>query len=159
MTIHLPEDVENSINAGFLARHAKVGVDQNAQHAQRLVVLDETHAAHVGRQIVNNINAADRVFACRFLAQIQVPILNIREKLIPLIQRFYIDRAHLFALPTKVSDQMSADETSGAANYDFTRHRNVTKVTEVTRLQWSASGVRVASSSFSTPATALPLAR
>ena len=46
-------------------------VDQHGKHAQRFVVLDKSHPAHIGREIVDLFNAPGRVAAGVHVAQIQ----------------------------------------------------------------------------------------
>ena len=46
--------IEEALGAGFLGGHQHVGADQHRQHALGLVGLDEAHAAHVGRQVVDH---------------------------------------------------------------------------------------------------------
>ena len=46
-----------------LAAMQQVGVDQHAEHAERFVVLDEAHAAHVGGQVVDDGSALEGAVA------------------------------------------------------------------------------------------------
>ena len=98
-----------------------MGVDQDAQHAKRFVVFDETHAAHVRGEIVDKVDARDRAFAAFFFAKIELQIFGLGEHLKPFLERFHIDRANFFSLAEQVRHQMAADKAAAAANYDFFR--------------------------------------
>ncbi len=45
--------VEEPTDFGFVRGLKQVRVDQHAQHAQRIVIFDEAHAAHIGGQVVD----------------------------------------------------------------------------------------------------------
>ena len=53
--------VEESLDAFLLGRLQQVGVDQHRQHAERLVVLDEAHPAHVGGEVVDVVHRRDKL--------------------------------------------------------------------------------------------------
>jgi hypothetical protein len=40
-----------------------VRIDQHREHAEAFVQLDETHAAHIGREIVDYVAILDRLLA------------------------------------------------------------------------------------------------
>jgi len=88
-----------------------VGVDQHAQHAQRLVVLDKTDATHVGGQLIDAGRARGRGQAVLPVLQVQHKIFHPVGHLVPLRQRLDVHSAnHIHALRDQVLDQMSADK-------------------------------------------------
>src|SRR5690349_8332627 len=92
-------------------------VDQHADHAQALVVLDEPHAAHVAGEVIDGVHPLDGLE--RGIAQVQIrnDVFGFRMNLIPLLERLDIDTAHLaVSLVEQFSDQMPADESAPAAN-------------------------------------------
>ncbi len=79
-----------------------MGVDQDRKHAQSFVFLNESHAAHVGSEVVNFMRAASCDLAVPPFIQVQREILNISKALIPVTQRLNIHRANaLIALLPK----------------------------------------------------------
>ena len=71
----------------------QVRVDQHRQHAEGLVVLDEAHAAHVGRQVVNLARPAAGLVAGVAQLQIGLDVFDVVEHLIPLVERLDVDTA------------------------------------------------------------------
>ncbi len=71
-----------------------MGVGQHAQHAQGFVVFDEAHAAHVGSQLEDYIDALRGPKAMAAVLQVQCQILHSLRRLIPLMYRFHVDCAH-----------------------------------------------------------------
>ena len=51
---------EEPLDPASAAAMEQVRVDQHREHAQRLVVLDEPHPAHVGREVVHGVGVRDR---------------------------------------------------------------------------------------------------
>ena len=85
---------EVPLDAGVLARHQEVGVDQHRDHASGPVRLDEAHAAHVAGEVVDVRDAVDgaalhasseRRSATRFSTS--------RQHLIPLVEGLDVDGA------------------------------------------------------------------
>ena len=74
-------------------RHQHVRVDEDAEHAEAFVELDESHAAHVGGEIVNPVAAIAGLNVGILLLEIQGVVVGIRESLIPLPLRFLVHRA------------------------------------------------------------------
>jgi hypothetical protein len=111
--------VEEPLDADVLGRHQQVGVDQHRQHAQRLVVLDEPHPAHVGGVVVDGVGALERRVAVRLVVQVENQVLHVLEALVP--PRLGLD-VHApqpgVPLPTKVRNQVAADEAATATYYD-----------------------------------------
>ena len=94
-------------------------VDQHRQHAQRAVVLDEAHAAHVGCEVVHDGGVARRCLAGVLSLKIELQVLDLREALVPLVERLDIDGANLpMSLPEQVGNQMAADKSAAAAHDD-----------------------------------------
>ena len=74
-----------------------MGIDQDREHAERAVVFDESHAAHVGSEIIDNGGVAERLFAGGFILQINPEIFNLGENLVPFIEWFDVHRAQILA--------------------------------------------------------------
>jgi hypothetical protein len=64
-----------------------VGVDQHRKHAERLVLLDETHAAHVRGKVKDLAGAFGGGLAVLFQVEVERQILDIVEALIPFVER------------------------------------------------------------------------
>src|SRR5215469_2869192 len=94
-------------------------VDEHAQHAERFIVLDETHPAHVGREIVNKIDIRHSALAALTVAQIELQTFGLGKHLKPFLERLHINRANFFSLAKKIGYQMTTDKASAATNYDF----------------------------------------
>ena len=111
-----------------MRRLQHVSIDENRKHAQRLVVLDEPHAAHVGGEVKNLESALGGALAVCPLIQVERKILDIPENLVPLVERFNVNRAKLgITLPAQVSNEGAADEPAGAGNHhQFIFHLNAT---------------------------------
>src|ERR1700678_117364 len=94
-----------------------VRVDQDGQHAQGFVVLDEAHAAHVGREVVNLVHALRGDFTIRFFVEIEGEILDVAKALIPLVDRLNVDCANIsVALVAERRDEMATNKTAGSRN-------------------------------------------
>ena len=74
---------EETVRPVLPRRHQQVRVDQHRQHAQGAVVFDEAHAAHVGREVVDDGGLAARRLAGLFVLQVQLQILDLGKTLIP----------------------------------------------------------------------------
>jgi hypothetical protein len=95
-----------------------VRIDEDGQHAQGFVLLDETHSAHVGREIVDLGRAACRDFAVLFQVEVETEIFDVVEALIPLVKRFYVDGTNRgTTASSQVRDQRPAYETT-RTSYD-----------------------------------------
>src|SRR5580704_11564720 len=81
-------------------------INQYGEHTESLIVLNEAHAAHVCREIVNLVCAVGRCFAVLLDVQIQRKVLNFPEALIPVIQRLDVHRPNsVAALFAKLGNQ------------------------------------------------------
>jgi hypothetical protein len=77
------------------------------------VGLDEAHASHVGRQVVHFPAVGDRLIASCAVAEVELPIIDVREKLVPLSERLEINGSQIrIASAPKVRDKVSTDESS-----------------------------------------------
>ena len=77
------------------------------KHAQRLVVLDETHAAHVGGEIVDVRGNLGSLSASVEPRQIELTTLDISEALEPLGERLRIDSPDVLeTASTEVGDEI-----------------------------------------------------
>ncbi|MEJ1973789.1 MAG: hypothetical protein WDM96_15410 [Lacunisphaera sp.] len=70
--------------------HQQVRIDQHAEHAERLVVFDESHSSHVGRQVVAILRSIERLPAGRLVLEIEHEVLGLREFLMPLRDRLAV---------------------------------------------------------------------
>ena len=96
-----------------------MGVNQYAQHAKRLVVLDETHPAHICGEIINDARIPQRHFAFVLALEVQHEALHTRKNLKPLVHRLHIDGADgAMSLAQEVGNKMAADKATGAADND-----------------------------------------
>ena len=77
--------------------HQHVRVDEDGEHAEGLVGLDEPHPAHVGRQVVHPAGAGHRLPAGVEARQVEDHVLGVRRHLVPLVERLLVDRAHAHA--------------------------------------------------------------
>ena len=88
------------------------------EHAERLVVLDEAHAAHVGGEIIDFVRALGRCLAVFAQIQVERKIFDIIKALVPLFERLDIHGANaLVSLAAQVRHQMPADKSSCAGNH------------------------------------------
>jgi hypothetical protein len=91
-----------------------MGVDQHRDHALGLVRLDESHSAHVRRQIVDGAGALAGGGAGRVGAQVIDNVLGFGTSLQPLAARLQIDRADAAeALLEQMARQPAADKSTG----------------------------------------------
>src|SRR5271165_2166085 len=96
-----------------------MGVNQHREHTKSFVLLDESHAAHVGGEIVDITGALGRCFAVLLFIQIQREILNVSVSLVPMRQRLDIDGANTFvALRPQGSNKSATDKATGAGDKD-----------------------------------------
>ena len=96
-----------------------MGADENVQHASRAIALDESHAAHVGREVVALASAPQRAFTGQRIAQIKHNVVDLREGLQPFLEWLAIYSPNWTpALAEKVGDEMTANEAAGPANHD-----------------------------------------
>ncbi len=93
-----------------------MGVDQHREHAQRLVVLDESHTAHVGRQVVHGLRTGERLITGVTQGKIELPVLDSIESLMPLLEWLDIDRHHVRApIANQIGDEMPTDKSASPA--------------------------------------------
>ena len=88
-------------------------INQHAQHAQCLVVLDKSHAAHIGRQIEYSCGSLNRLFAGRYPLEIDGQAVDSGRCLVPLLDGFGVDSSHdLDPVLGQATEQMAANEAS-----------------------------------------------
>ena len=110
---------EEARDAGLARGHQEMGIDQHAQHAQGLVVLDEPHAAHVGGEVVDAHRALHGGDAVGAVPKIEPEALDVVEPLVPLLERLDVDGPQAaMALPPQVGQEVPADEAAGPAHHD-----------------------------------------
>ena len=91
-------------------------INQDAEHAERLVALDKTHAPHVGGQVVYSAGSPCRLDTVLLQLQVKYEILRLREHLEPLIERFNIHGPNR-PLSNQGFNEMAADEST-STTYD-----------------------------------------
>jgi hypothetical protein len=111
---------EESLDAARLLRRAKeVGVDQHREHAERLVVLDESHAAHVGREVVDVLRALDGLDARVVELEVEDAVVRLVGHLVPLLDRAHVHRADVgVAVREEGGDEVRADEAATTPDED-----------------------------------------
>ena len=68
--------VKEAIHFGFVGGLQQMRVDQDAQHAQRFVILDEAHAAHVGGEVVHDGGVRQRLVAGPEVHQVELALVD-----------------------------------------------------------------------------------
>jgi hypothetical protein len=98
----------------FTRRLDEVRVDEHGQHAERLVVLDEAHPAHVRGEVVHLVCTLNRLTARFPQPQIDLAIVGLREALEPEVERLAVHCPHFVVTPAcQVCHQVAPDETPG----------------------------------------------
>src|ERR1700689_3946435 len=99
-----------------------MGVDQYGEHAESFVLLDESHASHVGREIVDLRCAPGSGFAVLLDAQVEGKIFNVSKALKPFIRRLDINGTNvLVALFAKLGNQIPPQEATRSGDYNKIR--------------------------------------
>src|SRR6266576_1519256 len=94
-----------------------MGVDQHRKHAQRAVVFNEAHSAHVRGKIVNSARTLDRILTRVLVAKIELKVFGLWRQLIPIIQRLHVHGANRrMTLTQQISNQVAADKAAATAN-------------------------------------------
>src|SRR5437868_9941694 len=95
-----------------------MSVDEHAEHAESLVMLDKSHPAHVCSEIVNVANAAAHCpLRCRIFFQVKGKILHILGALVPFTDGLEITTANWAdAAPPQVCHKPASDEPSCPAH-------------------------------------------
>ena len=120
--------VEEPGGAAVAGGHEHVGVDQDAEHAEAFVQLDEAHATHVGGEIVDPVGAIDGLDAGVFVLEVKRQVLRLGEALIPLPLGLFVDGADLVSLLEHGFDEVAADESTGAGHEDVGfAHKSIEK--------------------------------
>ena len=99
-------------------RHEHVRGREHREHAQRLVVLDEPHAAHVGGQVEDVAGALDRRHCVGEQGHVEDTVVGLGMTLVPLVERLDVDAAHLVAVGNQAGDEVAADEAAAAGDED-----------------------------------------
>jgi hypothetical protein len=96
-----------------------VGINENREHAKRLIVFDKTHPAHIGREIVDVPDALGGLLTVLLEIQIEREILNVVETPVPLINRLNVYRPDpLVASRAEIRDKIPANEATRSSNKD-----------------------------------------
>ena len=96
-----------------------MGIDQDREHAESFIVLDEPHPAHVTGEIIHVLHALGGHFADLTARTIGDVIFGKVMHLVPFLQRLDIDGPDLgVAEGLEVLDQMAADKTTRSCDND-----------------------------------------
>src|ERR1022692_2275290 len=110
---------EIALRAGAPGSVNQVGVDQNAAQALDAKVFDESHAAHVGGQIIDLCGAFDGLDGMVFLAQVQRKALHAGHPLVPFRQGLAVDGPDAaVAQIVKIPGERAGDEAARARDDD-----------------------------------------
>ena len=110
---------EIPLGARAIRRFDHVRVDEDAAQALDPEPLDEAHAAHVGREVVDLDRALARPPAVLLVAQVQAQALHAGHALVPLGQRLLVDGPNpREALVVEIARQRPGDESAGPADDD-----------------------------------------
>ena len=93
-------------------------VDEHRKHAERFVVLDEAHAAHVCGKLVDLIHAVACGVTGVLLLQIGNDVVRRVMYLIPLLVGLDVHAANVMALVEEFLDKVAADESAAAGDED-----------------------------------------
>ena len=96
-----------------------VGVDENGAQAFHAETLDETHAAHVGGQVIDFHRAFADALAVVLVAHVQAEVLHAGNVQIPFVKRLLVHRADVGeALFLEIQGQVAGDESARAGDDD-----------------------------------------
>ena len=96
-----------------------MGVDEDAAQALHPEPLDETHATHVGGQVVDFRRSFDSPDAVVLLAQVHAQTGDARHPLVPVGKWFLVNRPNAgepFVM--EIAGQRPADEPTGSGNHE-----------------------------------------
>jgi len=83
------------------------------------VRLDEAHAAHVRREVEDEARAPRCLLAGRLFAQIELEVVDLGERLEPVVDGLQVDRARASVSATEeVGDEMAPDEAAAPGHHD-----------------------------------------
>jgi hypothetical protein len=104
--------VEEALDAEILGRLEHVGVDQDREHAQRLVVLDEAHPAHVGGEVVDAVRPLERPVAGIPQGEIELDALGRVKPLMPFLERLQVDGEDVVTSVEEIRHEVATYETA-----------------------------------------------
>ena len=94
-------------------------VDENGAQAFDAETLDETHAAHVGGEIVNFHRAFADALAVVLVAHVQAEVLHAGNVQIPFVKRLLVHRADVGeAFVLEIQREVAGDESARAGDDD-----------------------------------------
>src|ERR1700759_694988 len=89
-------------------------VDKHRKHALSLVRFDEAHPAHVGREVVDDVNVANGLTAVLEHRQVELMRLDTLGNLIPAVEGFDVHTSDLNPTLTEGPGEMTADEAAAS---------------------------------------------
>jgi len=111
--------IKITARAGLVGGLDHVRVDENRAQTFHAEPLDETHAAHVGGEIVNFHRALADAMAVGLVAHVQADVLHAGNVQIPLVKRLLVHRADVGeAFFREIAGEVAADEPAGAGDDD-----------------------------------------
>src|SRR5437867_4410985 len=110
--------VEKPLRTGLEGSLQHMSVGEDGEHTTSLVVLDEADAAHVRRELIDDVGPAAGRNAGLFQFEIGDDVLDVIESLLPFRDGFAVYGSYRMALATEISDEMSPDEPASPGHYD-----------------------------------------
>src|SRR5207247_1403396 len=103
----------------MLCSQEQIRINEDRQHAQRLMTLDEAHSSHIGRMVVDPNSSFESLETVFTVGQIELKVFNIREHLMPFANRFDIHGPKIpVTTPAVFGNEMASNETAGATKDD-----------------------------------------
>jgi hypothetical protein len=75
-----------------------MSIDEDREHASGAVRFDEAHTSHVRSEVVDGLGTATDLTAGVCTSQVEFEVLRRLMKLMPLLDRFAVDRSNALAL-------------------------------------------------------------
>ena len=107
--------VEEALDAKIAGGYQHVGVDQDVEHAERLVVFDEAHTAHVRGQLVDCGRPCGGGIAVVLVSEIEREVLHAVSELMPLVEWLDVHGANVVEATAKEAlDDVSANKAASS---------------------------------------------
>ena len=110
---------EIAVHPGLVGGFEHMGVDQGRAHALNAEALDETHAAHIGRQVIDLDRVLHGALAGIAVAEVEAQVFDAGDALVPVAQRLLVHGADAGVTQVmEVPHQRPADKSSSTSNDD-----------------------------------------